>query len=120
MSTQAIADSIKAKMSDGTDIGASVKFDCGDDGVVVIDGGAVSTENKDTDCTIKCDIGVLQDLVAGDQNVVARVVERGKVGRVALAGGDQPVAPAGGDRLAGIDAVEAFGEFHPGVIEHGF
>ena len=78
MSIQAIADSIKAKMSDGTDIGASVKFDCGGDGVVVIDGGEVSTENKDTDCTIKCDIGVLQDLVAGDLDPTAAFMQ-GKI-----------------------------------------
>ena len=78
MSTQAIADSIKAKMSDGTDIGASVKFDCGDDGVVVIDGGDVSTENKDTDCTIKCDLDVLQDLVSGDLNPTAAFMQ-GKI-----------------------------------------
>ncbi|WP_075997126.1 SCP2 sterol-binding domain-containing protein [Salaquimonas pukyongi] len=78
MSTQAIADTIKAKMSDGTDIGSSVKFDCGDDGVVVIDGSEVSTENKDTDCTIKCDLDVLQDLVAGDLDPTAAFMQ-GKI-----------------------------------------
>ena len=78
MSIQAIADTIKAKMSDGTDIGASVKFDCGDDGVVVIDSGEVSTENKDTDCTIKCSIDVLQDLVAGELNPTAAFMQ-GKI-----------------------------------------
>ena len=78
MSIQAIADTIKAKMSEGTDIGASVKFDCGDAGVVVIDGGSVSTENKDTDCTVKCDLDVLQDLVAGDLNPTAAFMQ-GKI-----------------------------------------
>ena len=78
MSIQAIADSIKANMGSDTDLGASVKFDCGDDGVVVIDGSEVSTDNKDTDCTIKCDLDVLQDLVAGDLDPTAAFMQ-GKI-----------------------------------------
>lgn len=71
MTIQTIADTIKSKMDPGTDIGSTVKFDCGDDGVIVIDGQNVSTENADADCTILCDIDVLEDLVSGELNSTA-------------------------------------------------
>lgn len=71
MSIQSIADTIKGKVSPDTDIGATVKFDCGDDGVIVIDGQNVSTENADADCTVICDLDVLEDLVSGELNSTA-------------------------------------------------
>ena len=71
MSIQAIADTIKGKMSGDTNLGATVKFDCGDDGVIVIDGDSVSTQDAEADCTVKCDIDVLEDLVSGDLNPTA-------------------------------------------------
>lgn len=71
MSIQAIADTIKSKVGPDTDIGATVKFDCGDDGVIVIDGQNVSTENADADCTVVCDLDVLEDLVSGELNSTA-------------------------------------------------
>lgn len=71
MSIQTIADTIKGKMSADTDIGATVKFDCGDDGVIVIDGENVSTENADADCTVVCDLDVLEELVSGELNPTA-------------------------------------------------
>lgn len=71
MSIQTIADTIKGKVGAGSDIGATVKFDCGDDGVIVIDGENVSTDNADADCTVVCDLAVLEDLVAGELDPTA-------------------------------------------------
>ena len=42
MSIETIAETIKGKMGAGSDIGATVKFDCGEDGAIVIDGENVS------------------------------------------------------------------------------
>lgn len=78
MSIDSIAETIKGKMGAGSDIGATVKFDCGDDGVVFIDGENVTTENADADCTVKCDLDVLQDLVAGDLDPTAAFMQ-GKI-----------------------------------------
>lgn len=67
MTVQTIADQMKAKVaSSGFD--RSVKFDTGDDGVIVIDGNSVSTVDAATDCTIKLSLENLESLVAGDLN----------------------------------------------------
>lgn len=82
MSIEAAAEAITAKVSGGSGIGATVKFDCGDDGVVFIDGNAtpptVSTENQDADCTVICDKDVLDSLIAGDLDPTAAFMQ-GKI-----------------------------------------
>ncbi len=80
MSIESIAETIKSKMGDSSGLDATVKFDCGDDGVVMVDGSAntVSTENGDADCTVKCDLDVLEDLVAGDLDPTAAFMQ-GKI-----------------------------------------
>ena len=77
MSMEAAAQAISAKMVGSTALGASVKFDCGEDGVVFIDGnaGTVTTNNGDADCTIKCDKDVLDDLIAGDLDPTAAFMQ---------------------------------------------
>lgn len=73
MSTQEIAESMNAKLAGNTDLGATVKFDCGEDGVIYVDGnaGTVTTDNNDADCTVTLDKGVLEDLISGDQDPTA-------------------------------------------------
>jgi putative sterol carrier protein len=44
----------------------SAKFDTGPDGVIVIDGNTVSTEDAPTDCTISLSLADLEALIAGD------------------------------------------------------
>lgn len=82
MSIEAAAEAITAKVSGGSAIGASVKFDCGDAGCVFIDGNAtpptVSTENQDADCTVVCDKDVLDSLIAGDLDPTAAFMQ-GKI-----------------------------------------
>ncbi len=82
MSIEAAAEAIKSKVEGGSGIGATVKFDCGDDGCVFIDGNAtppaVSTENADADCTVVCDKDTLDSLIAGDLDPTAAFMQ-GKI-----------------------------------------
>jgi putative sterol carrier protein len=82
MSIEAAAAAITEKVSGGSGIGATVKFDCGDDGCVFIDGNAtpptVSTENNEADCTVVCDKETLDSLIAGDLDPTAAFMQ-GKI-----------------------------------------
>lgn len=65
MSIQDIAAKLKSRVeSSGFD--RSVKFDTGADGVIVIDGGSISTVDAPADCTIKLSLDHFKDLIAGD------------------------------------------------------
>jgi len=67
MGVQEIADKMKSRVeSSGFD--RSVKFDTGDDGVIVIDGQTISTADSETDCTIRLALDDLEDLVSGELN----------------------------------------------------
>ncbi len=70
MSFQIATDAIRNKVGDNSGLGATVKFDCGDDGVIFVDGASspntVSNDNNDADCTIGLDLDVLSDLISGD------------------------------------------------------
>jgi len=65
MSVADIAASIKDKVENGS-FDSVVKFDCGDDGVVVIDNQSVSTDDQEVDCTIRVSLEDLEAMVAGD------------------------------------------------------
>lgn len=67
MGVQDIADRIKAQVEQGG-FDRSVKFDTGADGVILVDGGAVSTADGPADCTIKLSLDDLESLIAGDLN----------------------------------------------------
>lgn len=67
MSIQDIAEKMRARVeSSGFD--RSVKFDTGSDGVILIDGSAISTTDGPADCTIKLSLDDLESLIAGDLN----------------------------------------------------
>jgi putative sterol carrier protein len=74
MSMDAIADKIR-KGADGSGFSRSVKFDCGDDGVIVIDGESVSTENGNTECTISLSKDDLEAMIAGDLDPTAAFMQ---------------------------------------------
>lgn len=77
MSMEAIAETIKGKAGSG--IGSSVKFDCGDEGSVMIDAdGNVSTGGGDADCTIKLAKEDLEAMMAGDLDPTAAFMQ-GKI-----------------------------------------
>jgi putative sterol carrier protein len=67
MSVQDIAEKLKPQVaSSGFD--RSVKFDTGADGVILIDGGAVSTADGPADCTITLSLDDLESMIAGELN----------------------------------------------------
>jgi putative sterol carrier protein len=86
MSIETAAEKIRAKVGENSDFGAKVKFDCGKDGVILIDGTAspntVSTENREADCTISCDLDTLESLIAGDLDPTAAFMQ----GKLKVAG----------------------------------
>ncbi len=65
MSMDAIAEKMRAKV-EGSGFDKSVKFDCGADGVVVIDGASVSTQDAPADCTIALSKDDLESMIAGE------------------------------------------------------
>ncbi len=79
MSIKAATDAIRTKVGDNSGLGATVKFDCGDDGVVFVDGDSspntVTNDNSDADCTIGLGIDVLSDLISGDLDPTAAFMQ---------------------------------------------
>ena len=70
MDLQTCTESIRAKMGDSSGLNATLKFDCGADGVVYLDGksvpNSVSNENKDADCTVAITLANLGALLSGE------------------------------------------------------
>ena len=46
----------------------SIKFDCGDDGAITLDGGTAHLADRDADCTIRISEPNLAKLIAGKLN----------------------------------------------------
>lgn len=77
MSMEAIAEKMRSRVeSSGFD--RSVKFDCGSDGVIVIDGQTISTTDAPADCTISLSKEDLEAMIAGDLNPTAAFMQ-GKI-----------------------------------------
>ena len=55
-------------------IDGSLKFDCGEDGVIVLVDNTVSHADRDTDCTIRITQSNLAKLVTGKLNPMTGVV----------------------------------------------
>ena len=62
---QEITDSMSDAVRADSGLGASVKIDFGDEGVVFIDGGTVSNENSQADCTLQVSKSDFEDMAAG-------------------------------------------------------
>jgi putative sterol carrier protein len=69
MDMTAIIEELQRKAATAGSLGATLKFDCGADGVAVIDGRSVPAVidaiNRDTDCTITISQDNLAALVSG-------------------------------------------------------
>jgi putative sterol carrier protein len=69
MDFQQCTESIRGKVGEQSGLDAVLKFDCGADGVIVIDGkstpNTVSNENRDADCTISITTENLDALLTG-------------------------------------------------------
>ena len=67
MTVDEIAEKLKGKVAD-SGFDKSVKFDLGSDGVIVVDGQSVSTEDAGADCTITVSKDDFEALAAGEMN----------------------------------------------------
>ncbi|QIE55215.1 SCP2 sterol-binding domain-containing protein [Pikeienuella piscinae] len=70
MSVSDLANDLKERVANGS-FDSVVKFDCGDDGVLVIDNQSVTTEDKEADCTIGVALEDLESIVAGELDPTA-------------------------------------------------
>ena len=74
MSLESITQSIRTKMGDDSGLEAALKFDCGADGVIVLDGvsspNTVSNTDSETDCTVTVSLENLQAMMDGQLNSV--------------------------------------------------
>lgn len=70
MDMPTITETLRAKVGDASGLNATLKFDCGDDGVVYIDGrstpNTVDNTDRDADCTIAITRDNLAALVSGE------------------------------------------------------
>ena len=70
MDLQACTATLRAKMGESSGLNATLKFDCGADGVVVLDGKSVPNrvhnDNVDTDCTVAITLANLNALLTGE------------------------------------------------------
>ncbi|CUI01330.1 SCP2 sterol-binding domain-containing protein [Leisingera aquaemixtae] len=72
-----IRDGLTGKTFDG-----SLKFDCGDEGVIVLSQGDATTLDRDTDCTLRLSADNLQKLLAGKLNPMTAVM----MGKIKVSG----------------------------------
>ncbi|MDA5092965.1 SCP2 sterol-binding domain-containing protein [Aliiroseovarius sp. KMU-50] len=86
MPLQKIAESIQAGL-DGRGFDGSLKFDCGEDGVIVLADNTASTQDRDTDCELRLSTENLQKLLAGKLNPMTAVM----MGKIKISG-DMPTA----------------------------
>jgi len=74
MNLQECTETIRGKVGDDSGLNAVLKFDCGSDGLVVIDAVAspntVSNEDRDADCTVAITLENLNALLTGQLNPV--------------------------------------------------
>ena len=70
MNLEACTQAIRTKVGADSGLAATLKFDCGADGVIWIDGvstpNSVSNDNKDADCTVGITLENLGALITGD------------------------------------------------------
>ncbi|MBO9473719.1 SCP2 sterol-binding domain-containing protein [Shimia sp. R10_1] len=74
---------------------STLKFDCGDAGVLVLADGTASVEDRETDCTIKISADNLIKLLAGDLKPTTALM----LGKLKVSG-DMGVAMKMGQLLA--------------------
>ncbi|MEM8730424.1 MAG: SCP2 sterol-binding domain-containing protein [Pseudomonadota bacterium] len=65
MTIDEIMTEMRARIGDGG-IGQTVKFDCGEDGVIFVNGSDVDASDQDADCTLTISRENLGKLLSGD------------------------------------------------------
>jgi len=73
MTLHEIADRIQTRLN-GTSFDGSLKFDCGDAGVIVLADNQASTTDQDTDCTLHLSQDNLVKLLTGKLNPMTGVM----------------------------------------------
>lgn len=63
-----------AKGLSGKSFDGSLKFDCGEDGVIVLENGSADTADRETDCTIRISRANLEKLLTGKLNAMTGVM----------------------------------------------
>ncbi|KIC20558.1 SCP2 sterol-binding domain-containing protein [Leisingera sp. ANG-Vp] len=86
MALDEIAAHIKNGLT-GKSFDGSLKFDCGEDGVIVLANGDASTIDRDTDCTLRLSPENLTKLLTGKLNPMTAVM----MGKIKISG-DMSVA----------------------------
>lgn len=75
MDISACTETLRGKVGADAGLGASLKFDCGTDGVVYIDGKAtpntVDNSNRDADCTVGITLDNLAAMLKGELDPVS-------------------------------------------------
>lgn len=76
MSVEELTEKIKKRVGEGSGLGSSIKFDLGDDGVIVIDGSQTpDVVSNDADFEAACTVGVTLDdlkaMMSGDLDPMA-------------------------------------------------
>ncbi len=70
MNLEACTEAIRSKVGSDSGLGATLKFDCGADGVIYIDGkstpNAVHNNNGDADCTVGITLENLNAMLSGE------------------------------------------------------
>lgn len=79
MDLQACTEAIRTKVGAQSNLNATLKFDCGSDGVVYVDALAapntVSNENLEAGCTVNMSLADLSAMLAGELNPVNGFME---------------------------------------------
>ena len=70
MTIEAVAEKLKERVAQSA-FDSVLKFDCGDDGVLVINGNELSMANTDADCTVGITLADLMAMVDGELNPAA-------------------------------------------------
>ena len=74
MDLSSATSTLRGKVGADSGLGATLKFDCGADGVIVIDGAStpnsVDNADRDTDCVIELSMGTLSELMSGELNAM--------------------------------------------------
>lgn len=75
MSLETTTAAIRDKVGEDSGLGATLKFDLGDDGVIFIDGNAtpneVTNEDKEAQCTVRMSHSDLEAMLKGDLDPMA-------------------------------------------------
>ena len=75
MSIESATTTIKNKVGEDCGLAATLKFDCGDDGVIFLDAttvpNVVSNENNDAACTVKLALADLEAMIGGELDPMA-------------------------------------------------